>query len=741
MKPNKFFGGSSEFADAAGEAPGSMGYQVEGNTGQPSHEVPPAQGPEKPVLTKEQEAELQEYHDEVAEFIDAYRPLFDTFAGDTSLQFKAGDAFYIDLKSGEVSVDVRWFKEKGFTKEQIIWACLHELSHFRDLADDPAGMKEVFSDLRKKARALAPVLERKWAAAAAKQNRPDYLDAIRKHRPVSSIGSEKEESLSGIEASAYKIFHTFANILDDVHVNGRVSRRVSGYAPGGSNEHQVVDLYREKLFKETDYSELPRHLQFGYAILRAVMVPEEEVVVSAEVQRHLNRVFNIGSKQYPVLGDGGLVDTFLRPSAKQDTRVSARARIIEATLAPIFEELLLKDIEEQEFVIPAAQSVAASAGEGASGDASANPFQGDYKDFESRTPDQIPEGQIEAWQHGYHEGKQQRAMEGESGQGDKKTIEQKEKESKENLDRAWAAQHGVSPITLDAYRRIEKEVAPYVRELSQFWEHIIGGKRVELSQARQGYFKRGELSVDEAINKWADITKDPQRAEVMERYERKETIVSRPELIRVRLSGDISTSMRGEKLVMLQRCFVLLLSSLREFETKLNLTRAVTKTSLQIDTEAWVFGHGAECVKHKHVPPTGSYDAEVEIVKIFEHLEQATGMSTRDDLVFKEISTDIASEREALRSGKVMELIFEVTDGGSGRPTLARSGIDQLEKDGAFVRAFQIGGKNNLDEATFQQVWNSGVAQPRGQIVGEDIALLLPAMVTALKGRLKDIKL
>lgn len=71
------------------------------------------------------------------------------------------DGFYIDLENGVVHLDTKWFMEKGFSPEQILWATLHELSHFRDLVEDPGRMMHNFEYIRRQAKKTGAVIMQK----------------------------------------------------------------------------------------------------------------------------------------------------------------------------------------------------------------------------------------------------------------------------------------------------------------------------------------------------------------------------------------------------------------------------------------------------------------------------------------------------------------------------------------------------------------------------------------------------
>jgi len=258
----------------------------------------------------------------------------------------------------------------------------------------------------------------------------------------------------------------------------------------------------------------------------------------------------------------------------------------------------------------------------------------------------------------------------------------------------------------------------------------------------EGHFKTGtELDIGKVIEKWPEIQKhDPAEAEVMKKMVSKERLVQRPELIRVRLVGDMSGSMNAEKIHVLQQCFVLLLSSIREFETYLNLTRSQTKTKLEVDTEGWIFGDDAKRVK-KLRSESGIEDEQVEIVKIFEYLGSTIG-STYDNKALKKILEEIPSEeRDKIAQEKIMEMVFEITDGGSSAKEDARGAVDDLINTNVIARAFQIGETSDEEKAIFNSVWNVNREEKLGEIVGSDIQNLLPAITELLKKYLGNVRL
>ena len=189
----------------------------------------------------------------------------------------------------------------------------------------------------------------------------------------------------------------------------------------------------------------------------------------------------------------------------------------------------------------------------------------------------------------------------------------------------------------------------------------------EIVRGMEGHFKTGdELDVQKTIEDWGSIQEGKfEQAKIFRKIEDKEVVTQKPELIRVRVAGDMSGSMNAEKLRILQQAMTADLCSLDEFQTYLNSTRADTKSKLEVETEGWVFNNSAEKIK--------SFDDKENLkwclsLIIFESHKEAPRMT----IPFFPISSDSLSQEdeEKIKSGKIMDIVFEITDGGSSDPTI-----------------------------------------------------------------------
>jgi hypothetical protein len=679
--------------------------------------------------------EYEKYKEIGQKMVTNHDRFFKTFAKDVSLKFKLSDAFYIDFDRGEVHMDTKWFAERGFTKDQIVWANLHELSHFIDFSEDPEAMLENFNHIREEAKQTSEILMKKIEETFSQTN-PELVDIIRKAEqpPQTTDQEQKPEEkkripMSPLQKAAYKMHHTFYNILDDIYVNNVVARKAPKYEAGRAGGNEIKRLYKEELFSESDYSKLPRHLQFIYTLLRKEMIRDEEVTITDEIKEIFERKITFKSKEYTVKE---IIEKLIKPRAGRDTNPNHRYGIIKKTLEPIFKELLNKDIEEWD---PKGYAQEGS---------EMNPFEGDYKQYDDANPDQFSDEEIEKWVNKNEEEKKEEEERKKKQQEEaKKSPNEKAKAAQEEMDKKWAEENQISPETMQKFREIEASVEPYLQELSELWRHIVLGSSPVIERGKEGYFKTGELDIAKVIEEYPKIErKELDDVRVMKRTVSKEGLIQKPELIRARVIGDMSGSVAESesKKRILQQAFVLILSSLQEFNTYLNMNRQRTKSKLQVDSEAWAFGSRAQKIK-KLRSESGIADEQVEIVKIFEGLVNDLG-STKDDIPLTEIYTSLSEEdKQKIAQEKILEFVLEITDGGSDDVVASRSAVTSLDEIGVLVKAFQIGQVRPRETENFNYVWNDNRTEKLGEVVGTKVENLLPALTSALKKYLGNVRL
>ncbi len=761
----------------------------------------------------EAQAERERYKQRGQKLVDGNRFNFELFAESAAPRFVFSDGFYMRFDTKEVHMNAAWFQERAFSDQQLLWATYHELAHFYDFANDHKSILTKFEQMRESARETGSALAEKYAQLHG-GTLPEPAAEWLEQKPLDQKRPE-QGTMNAFERIAYGIHHEFWNCMDDIYVNSLVAKRKPAYGESGRHGEEVERLYREQLFKETDFSSLPRHKQLAYALLRREMVSGETSAVSEEVEAVLARKYLVLGEEYTA---GELVGEFLKARNTLGAKAGVRYGIIEKTLAPVFDELLRKDIADWKFPDPreqppkkdsdadeknedaqdgqeegaqgeGEQDESGQEGEGEereggeqAGEPSAGGERGGEKQKEERPrksfaehiddafnpakegesggtgadgpvipfPPQSPEDikdiadQFKKWQKQW-EDEQQRAKEAST----EEPAENRKKRLKESRDRRWCQQYEVDYELLKRYEEVEREMKPYLAALDRLWQRIIYGSSREVATQSAGYFKEGEeLDIDETVREFSKILLgELDKVRVMRRDEQTREMVYRPELIRVRFVGDASGSMDEERRAILEQAFVLIFSSLRRFETYLNLTRGKTKSKLSVDTEAWVFGSDAERVKPFRA--RGDHNREkAGIIRSFGQLGKDHG-GTRDDKALAAIAESLTpGEVKKIKSGKIMELVFESTDGGTNSEGIAaaKEALAELERKGVIARAFQIGTTNKGEQKTFNDVWNTDrdgapLREKRGEIVGAEIKNLIPALTRALAKFMSRVEL
>lgn len=673
------------------------------------------------VLPSESESSARQQ--EGQKLLDSYSRFFEDFSGDISLKFAMGNEFKINLRDGVVTLNTEWFSNNGYDQEQIIWAVLHELSHFRDLKADDRGFEENRQQVQRKSQQIA-----------------------------GRIATDPSERASA-EKWVGQALHIFYNVFDDIHVNGTVERRAPKYQTGTQGGKSIEDLYKDQLFKERDYTlpdSPPNHLQYLYKLLREQMVSGEEVEVGPQVKAALEQKINLLGKEYTAQE---IIEKFLLPKKGSDTESSVRYQILRATLEPVFIDLLISDYKQaqQENSQAAQEEEDAGGSEANKGNeqdsqTQEGPFGDFYRQYNETSPDQFSDEEIENFAKTLKEIAEEEKKKQEE---DSASPEDKAKKAQERMDQTWAEDNiteGESPEqvlkNLKDYRQVESKIAPHLRELSELWQRIIYGSRREIIRKKDGPYRQGvDLNVGEAIRQWPEIQSGQQESvRVMDKMVREEHLLKAPELIRLRILADLSGSMDAERREVLKETVVLLLSSLREFNTYLNSTRAQTRSKLTVDTEVWGFGTEAEKIKPFKTDLQGK-DDQPQIVRATSDLSVNRG-STGDQEALNMILESLTPEEKLdIQNKRTMEIVFEITDGGSDIPDEAKDAVDALDKSGVIVRSFQIGDVDEEESKIFDYVWNRGRTEPFGEAVGENIESLTPAVKNVLKSYLGGIRL
>lgn len=701
--------------------------------------------------------ELQEYVPEAQRFVDHYKEIFHAISGDRSIEYKIGTGFVIDLKAGEISLDVKdwkWAKEKGLSEWQQIWSTCHEISHYKDLREGPQEMLGNFEYLEARAQELAPHVLEIWKNKLGGAL-PDYLTAAQ------PIDREGKRTKSFAEVFLYQRLHMLYNCLDDIYVNKALALRSGIFAPDGSKAPEVERLYRDYLFathpneigkppqasEAADYEQLPKSYQLAYALLRSHMVPNQPVLLSPEVREEMKRFSDAAAQQLGLTLEKE-VTSITNPANAKAKKPGWRYQRIKQAVEPAFLKLLLKDVEE----MPVPQPPQGQAGgESQPGQGEPQPGQGEpspadpWQSLDDK-PEPIDLDTIKDFIKQTEEKKKgDEAKKKEAEKAGRLTPQEKAQKAQVEADQKLCEQHNVTPKLANEYRDSERSIEPYKRELAAVFEEVMNTISQRISTFWTEGFRSGKFNVEYFIKKYSpEIAAERpdlipwDKLDVYDQREITSRLMLFPDRLRVRFPLDGSGSMTSERILALKQQSILFLEALSTFEATVNL-RFRLKEPLKVDTEIRMFGSPGRSTVIKSFAQ-GKLTDEAERADRFKALGQINNSygGTCDAEALWGIAGSLDPSLIAdLKAGKAKEFVFETTDGGSNETSNhaqpgesaeqdTRNAIAALEAAGAIARAFQVGEPSDEEQATFDRIWGEqGAHIPHPKELAAAVAKLL----------------
>ena len=728
--------------------------------------------------------DLKPFEKEANIFAKSNRRILADLAGDTSLRFKPGQGFKINLVSGEVTLGLeqwKWAHEHGLGHEQILFSSGHEIAHFWDLKEDPEGMLENFDYMEKKARSLAPQVE--TILKTKHGDLPEYLTKQKKVDP-----DDPSKTMSGLEIFLYKQLHTLYNCLDDIYVNKRVGRKMARYLiEGKRHSPQVKKMYRDFLFPTdsekrgqppedelTSYylKKSSKAQQLVYLLLRKRMVPDQMVIVDDEIKK--------------IIEDEDmekLVDFVTTPSPdgvpeKDQHKASWRYKQIKEYIEPFYIELLMKDMEELD-IPPESETQPGDGegegeegeGEGEEGDGEGEPKEGDPKDGKPKDG-----GKPNPWSQlnpnkpmdrktvaDYLKDKKAKDEEdakkvAERERKARMTPEERAEEAIRRADKAFAEKHNIPEEKVHDYRQISKEVAKHKEELARLFESICKNISRQIELAWEKYYRSGKLDVARLTKKYGPYFVDKKmlsfvQFDQLETYQQRafiEKLNLKPDEFRIRFVVDCSGSMTlGDKTYKAKEVLVLFLESLATFEDKIDRMFKkfnMKQPPLRARTQIITFGDrgGSEEVKELRTERRINVEQErVDRLRGFAGIH-AEGGNTCDDEAWRKVKgTFWEGDAVKIKKGELKDIAIEITDGGSSTAIETRALLHQISNMGIVTRAIGVFDKDDEDGGrslwggsdleTFDEVWGDD-----GEVIN-DVSELVEAVYKLLKEQIQDI--
>lgn len=747
------------------------------------------------ISKKEYDRQLTQYHEQLSREIAGSEQVFATLTGGVALTYKVqkDGGFKIDMDRRVVYADASWFFMRGFTRENAKWAMFHEATaHMRDLLEDMRetatrlkndGNKpyvrqetEYYKEVKRNiafARTWGKKIEDRWKAAFPGD--PEVEAMLAQKEPFKSRGITEHLSVS--EHAAMGPIFTFHNVFDDIAGNSRIGKMNETYMPGSHGEAEVRMLYTQVLFPASvgedgtptvDYRKFPRHIQFQNYFLRKVHVPDEEILLSPDVQAMIDAPIKWAGRTTT------LMELLQRHLLVQPGRSvpSKRERnsVLLKFFMPVFEKLFEQDLNEWE---PKKPQEGQGKGKGKKGSGQVNPFDQQQKQQKDNSIDQRDDEDEEAIQRSIQQDFEQQEADRNKPE---LTDEEKAALAQKNADANWATRHGLSQSEMRRYDRIKQAIEPYIEELSKVWDEIISNARIRYEREIETRRLDGDdIDPDEVVEHFGELKGGlEERVRIHEASVMVEVRDPRPEIIRIRLIGDISGSMGGDGIARLRELMTLLSLSVQQFNIRLDLTREETGLDLKVEVDHWAFDDTVE-----HVKPLTSEVERKGGDEMAETIRSVVGMEARGgtvevqalQTVTREINSDTDNWRD-IESGRVKEIVFLTSDGGFSDPDTARKYVTELTKRGVMVFGLLIDQfnpatppppvrrgmgmppeledleeskkpkdiKSSGDVGSFAMVFLNGRPIPLGQIVNNH-ADVAPAVVRYITEALKECNL
>ena len=411
-------------------------------------------------------------------------------------------------------------------------------------------------------------------------------------------------------------------------------------------------LYREKLWPEVDLTGSPKHLQLAYAILREGTLPDEQVVVDDQVRDALNRL-------QAIEGRSGQTRNVVAMVTNPKTDHLSRMRLIERFIEPELDALYKRDLDED------GSKSEAGSGKGSRGGEST--FQADYDEYDEKNPQPMSEKEVE------------------------KAVRKRKKSIGSEAERQQAGylkEHGVSEKDVADYRKEYEKIKKYIQPLREIFHQIVEERRIPVRSLSRLGEEGVTLEPGLVGQAYMDIESGVENPKVMRDFEGQEIIEDIPGKFRIRLVGDLSVSMNGEKLKVQRRTIQLVLEALKEFSDLLEENRAALSVDLDIQSEVVTFGTGDLTGVVKSLSRELTEKQRIEAFKAL----SKTGGSTNDfdalQIVEDEIKAEAAENPQYLsdlKKNKIREIVIVFSDGDSNNAGLVQNRLEVLRGMGVKV--------------------------------------------------------
>ncbi|GAA0122827.1 VWA domain-containing protein [Clostridium faecium] len=635
---------------------------------------------------------IEESKKHLEEFLQKEQRSLATFTGDSSLMYIPDSKlqrFILNPSKGILYLPLESFLDRKLDYNQIMWHIYYELALYPDWKKQTKKYLDRKKDWRKE------------------------ID----HMTSYIMARIKKEGLENDPAYQSKIISNYVRkeIIDLLHLLDKQTAflRVLQMCPIYRDEENFkkILLYMKKTGKTIEsISKMPRHRAFANSFFIIELYKIEPKIEDCTLNPFDKKIFNQPFFDF--------IHYQLIRQINDEQGIIERDSLIRSFIYPTFQKLWKEEIDEMMFYKSKAQEKEQVKG-------SENPFEqsnsDEMKDSLESTDEEV-----------------EKILEEMMDQQDQISESvQNAMEGKVNLEA-----YGISQSDQQLFQFYSNKMKLEREQMSQFWKKLIGDAKKEVSVKKHGQIK-GKLDVNSFISFYPDFVEAEKKGNyknlpIFNRYLLETRADILPERIEISFVIDNSGSMNPSKIEAARKALAVTLLSIDDFNRYLKSNAEQLNQKIEVLSETWFFGSKYYNVKEfndKNVNEKEKSDIIRSIVKL-----NAADGATDDGSCLKEISNKITSMQESeLKKGKQIKIVFEITDGASSFPGLAKEAVQELLSKNVEVYAFQIGKNSETNEKIFNFVWNEGYKQSHGVIIGEQVEKLPKELLKVVRKNMKSI--
>ncbi len=563
-------------------------------------------------------------------FISEHAESLGAIMGVTGIKIEVGSGWATVLKTGTVTVDPSFFIEQGYRPDWVNYGLMHEVSaHLVGVINDPEQTRE----------------------------RMDF------------VGSDESK-------------HLFINILEDIAGN----RRIHSLLP---RQRDVAhEVYSEKLFPEEDLTEIPRHFQFLYKLIREEMIVGSQTAVLPEVDDAISSIRDINGQDVIELSTSRIIK-----GTNEELSRSVQFQLWMEYIYPKFEELLELDRQDPNFKKgesgepgePGDQSESSESGEsGEEGDSNngeknssnAN-FDEYYADYETnRHPEPIDHEELED------------ILEESINKQKQDQKEARENTPAKKAEKRLRDELGDRFKFRGPYRAALERVRPQIDEMREFFSTLLDERVIQIRRLKRassdGMILNPSALSQTIVDLKTGIKNPPEAFLDYDKHEKETQANGRFDCY---LAVDCSGSMEGVRTAEAQKAALIFLEGLSAFQKDIESRQQQGSIDLDWDVRSsvYAFSTGAELIK-----PLTSSLTEKERLDVFSSINNPAG-TTEDFMALESICEGIKLELGSKPENKNRRrIVIVLTDGESANPERLASSINELNKLNVSVLAIGI---------------------------------------------------